>query len=98
MVAGCIRQLIIVYSNDFIGICLAKLSTGRLRREWSYYGGGRLSRFDCTLFCFVQDKETFYTYIKIPEYVCELIFFINFTDKLKERQHLCTSNLNFFVW
>ena len=39
-----------------------------------------------------------YTYFAVfPEYVCELIFFINFTDKLKERQHLCTNNLNFFV-
>ena len=32
MVAGRIRQVIVLYSNDCMGICLGKLSIGRLRR------------------------------------------------------------------
>ena len=32
VVAGCIRQVVVLYSNDCIGICLGELSIGRLRR------------------------------------------------------------------
>ena len=41
MVDGCIRQVVILYSNNCRGICLGGLSVGRLIR------GGCLSWFDC---------------------------------------------------
>ena len=41
VVAGCIRQLVILCSNDCMGICLCGHSIGRLRRgailqRWSF--------------------------------------------------------------
>ena len=41
MVAGRVRQVVVLYSNDCRGICLGGLSTGRLRRvvalwSWSF--------------------------------------------------------------
>ena len=42
MVAGRVRQVVILYSNDCMGTGLGRLSIGRLRR------GGRISRFDCS--------------------------------------------------
>ena len=38
MVAGCVRQVVVLYSNGFMGIGLGELSIGRLR--WSSYRGG----------------------------------------------------------
>ena len=32
VVAGCVRLVIILPSNNFMGMCLGRLSTGRLRR------------------------------------------------------------------
>ena len=41
MVVGRVRQMVVLYSNDFMGICLGGLSIGRLRRvvvlwRWSF--------------------------------------------------------------
>ena len=47
LVAGCVRQVAVLYNNDCMGIYLGELNTGRLRRVVSYRGG-RLNRFDCT--------------------------------------------------
>ena len=49
MVAGRARQVVVLYSNDCIGICLGD-SALVILDEWSSYGGGRLSRFDCIHF------------------------------------------------
>ena len=51
MVAGRVRQVVVLYSNDCMGIGMGSLSIGHLRRGLSY-GGGRLSRFDCKLYAF----------------------------------------------
>ena len=48
MVAGRVRQVAVLYSNNCMGICLGGLRTGRLRRVVVYYRGGRLNRFDCS--------------------------------------------------
>ena len=47
MVAGCIRLVVVLYSNDRMGIGLGRLSIGCLK--WSPYRGGHISRFDCIL-------------------------------------------------
>ena len=47
MVAGCIRQVVVLCSNYCMGIGLGSLSFGRLR-QCSSYRGGRISRFDCS--------------------------------------------------
>ena len=31
VVAGCVRQVVVLYSNNCMGICLGRLSAGRLR-------------------------------------------------------------------
>ena len=41
VVAGRVRQVVVLYSNDCMGICLGRLSTGRLRlvvilKRWSF--------------------------------------------------------------
>ena len=41
MVAGCVRQVVVLYSSNCMGICLGGLSIGRLRRvvvlqRWSF--------------------------------------------------------------
>ena len=41
MVAGHVRQVVVLYSNNCTRVCLGGLSIGRLGR------GGRLNRFDC---------------------------------------------------
>ena len=52
VVAGLVRQVGVLYRNDFMGICLGVLSIACLRQvvvldEWSSYRGGHLNRFDC---------------------------------------------------
>ena len=46
VVAGRVRQVVVLYSNDCMGICLCGLTIGRLGRVVSYRGGC-LNRFDC---------------------------------------------------
>ena len=46
VVAGHVRQVVVLFSNDCMGICLAGLCNGHLD-EWSSYRGGHLNRFDC---------------------------------------------------
>ena len=41
VVAGCVRQMVILYSNNCMGICLGRLSIGHLRQVvvlymWSF--------------------------------------------------------------
>ena len=47
VITGRIRQVVILYSNNCMGIGLDGLSIVVLN-EWSSYRGGHLSRFDCT--------------------------------------------------
>ena len=49
VVAGRVRQVFVLYSNDWVGIGLGGLSIVVLG-EWSSYKGGRRSRFDCSYF------------------------------------------------
>ena len=45
VVPGRIRQVVVLYSNDCMGICLGRLSIGHLDK-WSSCAGGRLNGFD----------------------------------------------------
>ena len=45
VVTGCVRLVVVLCSNDFVGICLGRLSVGHLR--WALSWGGCLNRFDC---------------------------------------------------
>ena len=50
VVAGRVKQVVVLYSNNCMGIGLGGLSTG----HWLSYKGGRISRFDCnSKFCFI---------------------------------------------
>ena len=49
VVAGHMRQVVVLYSNNCMRTGLGGLSIGHLG-EWSSYRGGRVSRFDCTSF------------------------------------------------
>ena len=46
MVAGRVRLLVVVYTNDSMRICLGILSIGRLRQVVVIYICGHLNRFD----------------------------------------------------
>ena len=46
MVAGRVRQVVVLYSNNCMRICLGWHSIGRLRQV-DVYRGGRFNRFDC---------------------------------------------------
>ena len=48
VVAGRVRQVVVLYSNDCMGICWGDSALVVLD-EWSSYRGGRLNRFDCTI-------------------------------------------------
>ena len=47
MVAGRVKQVVVLYSNDCTGIRWGGLIIGRLIDEWLSYRGGRLNSFDC---------------------------------------------------
>ena len=51
MVVDRVRQMVVLYSNDYMATGLGGLSIGRLRRVvvLQSYRGGRISRFDCIL-------------------------------------------------
>ena len=48
MVTGRVRQVVVLYSHDFTGTCLGGSALAVLK-EWPFYRGGRLNRFDCIL-------------------------------------------------
>ena len=47
VVAGRVKQVVVLYSNDCTGIRWGGLIIGRLIDEWLSYRGGRLNSFDC---------------------------------------------------
>ena len=47
MVASCVKQVVVLYSNDCTGIRWGGLIIGRLIDEWLSNRLGRLNRFDC---------------------------------------------------
>ena len=49
MVTGCIRQVVVFYSNDCMGIGLGGLSALVDLRDWLIYGGSYISSFDCNV-------------------------------------------------
>ena len=51
MVAGPVRWVVVLYSNDCVEICLDGV-TLIILEEWLSYRGGRLNRFDCSSNCF----------------------------------------------
>ena len=61
MVVGRVRQVVVLYSNDCVGICLCGLSIGCLGRVASYRGG-RLNRFDCIYKASVNTTTNKYYY------------------------------------
>ena len=54
MVAGRIRQVVVLYSNDCMGIALSALRID----EWLSYRGGHISRFNNTTNAI--ENRTFY--------------------------------------
>ena len=57
MVAGRVRQVAILYSNDCKGIAWADSALVVLD-DWSSYRGGRLNMFDC-IFSYGEIKDSF---------------------------------------
>ena len=57
MVAGRVRQVAILYSNDCQGIAWADSALVVLD-DWSSYRGGRLNMFDC-IFSYGEIKDSF---------------------------------------
>ena len=48
MVADHVRQVVILYSNDYMGSCLGGHESALVvLDEWSSHRGGCLNRFDC---------------------------------------------------
>ena len=57
MVTGRVRQVVVLYSNDCMGICLGGLSIGFLRRVVIF--GGRWNRFDRNIKCYCNNTVYF---------------------------------------
>ena len=49
MVTGCIRQVVILYSNDCMGIGLGGLSALVILGDWLTYKDSCISSFDCNV-------------------------------------------------
>ena len=49
MVTGCVRQLVVLYSNNCMGIGLGGLSALVVLGDWLIYKGSHISSFDCNV-------------------------------------------------
>ena len=59
VVAGQVRQVVFLQSNNCLGICLGALSIGGLTELSSSYRGSCLNRFDCSINCYWSNKIYF---------------------------------------
>ena len=49
VVTGCVRQVVVLYSNDCMGIGLGGLSALVVLGDWLIYKGSHISSFDCNV-------------------------------------------------
>ena len=49
VVTVCVRQVVILYSNDCMGIGLGVVSTLVVLGDWLIYKGSHISSFDCNV-------------------------------------------------
>ena len=92
VVAGRVRQVVVLYSNDCVGICLCGLSIGCLGRVASYRGG-RLNRFDCIYKASVNTTTNKYYYG-----ICKNTFKERCTNNSITVSWLLVTEYIFLIW